>query len=94
MKQVIVFPRGQLTPKDKEKLSKGGWLAVEADDPSKVVSVIPGASVVSPDDMICAAMDAVANTPTYGSPSTRFAEQLAKRILKREQKRSDGDQQP
>jgi hypothetical protein len=84
MKQVIVFPRGQLSAKDKEKLSKAGWIAVEADDPSKVVSVVPGASTISPDDLLCAALDALTNTPAYGSPTTRFAEQLAKRVLGRE----------
>ena len=31
MKQVIVFPRGQLDPKDKERMSKAGIVAVDAD---------------------------------------------------------------
>ena len=59
MKQVIVFPRGQLTPKDKERLSKNGVVAVEADHPHLVVTVIPGASVVAGDDLLMAALTGI-----------------------------------
>lgn len=64
MKQVIVFPRGQLNSKDRERLSKAGLLAVEADDPSKVVTVIPGANKITGDDLLVAALDALAQN-TY-----------------------------
>lgn len=57
--QVIIFPRGQLSAKDKERLTKLGIVAVEADDPSKVVSVMPGAPLVSADDMLMAALAAI-----------------------------------
>jgi len=33
---VVIFPRGQLTAKDKERFTKAGVLAAEADDPSAV----------------------------------------------------------
>ena len=36
MSEVLIFPRGQLTPSDKAKLSKAGFVAVEAGDPSLV----------------------------------------------------------
>ena len=36
---VVVFPIGQLSPKDKERLTKHGILAVEAADPKNVVQL-------------------------------------------------------
>lgn len=36
---IVVFPRGQLLPKDKERLTKSGVIAVEADDPKAVVQL-------------------------------------------------------
>ena len=33
---VVVFPRGQLSPIDKERLTKNGIIAVEADNPKDV----------------------------------------------------------
>lgn len=33
---LVIFPRGQLTSKDKERLTKAGIIAVEADDPKAV----------------------------------------------------------
>jgi len=36
MKKVIIFPRFQLTAKDKERLSKAGYIAIEVDEPSAV----------------------------------------------------------
>lgn len=44
--QVLVFPRGQLKPKDRRVLAEVGVVAVEADDPSKVVACIPSAPLV------------------------------------------------
>jgi len=40
---VMIFPRGELTPKDKERLTKAGVVAVEADNPSAVVELQPSA---------------------------------------------------
>lgn len=39
-KEVIVFPRGQLSAKDKERLTKAGLIAIEADSPSSVVRIM------------------------------------------------------
>jgi hypothetical protein len=47
-KTIIVFPRGTLDAKTKEMLSKNGYLGIEADDPTKVVTVLPLAGTVSP----------------------------------------------
>jgi hypothetical protein len=40
MKQVVVFPRGQLSESDRKRLVRAGVVVVEADDPSKVVTVL------------------------------------------------------
>ncbi len=58
MKQVLIFPRGQLNAKDKERLSKSRIVAVEADDPSKVVMVAPSEGV-SADMMTMCALEAM-----------------------------------
>lgn len=83
MSQVIVFPRGQLSAKDKERLTKSGIVAVEAEDPSKVVTVLPSASIVCPDDILMAAMAGA--TYSNGSCET-FAKILHARLMKREAK--------
>lgn len=54
-KQVIVFPRGQLDAKDKERLTKAGVVAVEADDPRQVVMLLPSAPLLRADDILMAA---------------------------------------
>lgn len=60
-KQIVVFPRGQLSKNDKERMSRHGVLAIEADDPSKVVTVIPGVMLADSNDMLSAAVQTLAN---------------------------------
>ena len=67
--QVIIFPRGQLASKDKERLTKAGIIAVEADDPTRVVTVIPQASMLMGDDVLMAALDGTA-APAYQNTGT------------------------
>ena len=52
MKQVIIFPRGQLSPEDRCRLRDSGFLAVEADTPRQVVCAVHGA----PLDLFMAAL--------------------------------------
>lgn len=59
MKQVVVFPRGQLSAQDRRALARSGVCVVEADDPSKVVMVLPIASVISANDIVTAALHAL-----------------------------------
>ena len=66
MSQVIVFPRGQLTPADRAKIAEVGIVAVEADDPSSVVTVIPGAPLASSDDLVMSALAAIAGCGING----------------------------
>jgi len=80
-KQVIVFPRGSLDEKTSKKLSRAGYLAIEADDPSKVVCVLPiapSASLLKADDLTLAALQSVRESP---GGEANFGRALAARIL-------------
>jgi hypothetical protein len=59
MRQVIVFPRGQLTQADRDALIDAEIVAVEADDPAAVVTVLPGAPLAGTDDLLMAALHAI-----------------------------------
>ena len=82
MNQVIVFPRGQLSASDKQRMAKVGIIAVEADHPHEVVSVMPTASMASADDLLMSAM-AGTGASSLG-PDAMFAE-LHRRIKAKEQ---------
>jgi hypothetical protein len=56
---VLIFPRGSLQAKDRERLSRAGYVAVEADDPTKVVVTIPGAPVITDNDITSAALQSI-----------------------------------
>jgi hypothetical protein len=81
MSSVIVFPRGQLTPEDRDSLMQAGIVAVEVDDPKAVVQLVPGAPMVGADDLLMSALRAVV-TSEYGNTFTR---ELERRLLDREQ---------
>lgn len=78
MKQIVIFPRGQLTDADRRAMSKAGVLALEADDPSKVVAVIPCAPLISGDEMLIAAMTAIGSEAGATSVRIGFANELAR----------------
>lgn len=76
---VVVFPRGQLSAEDKERLSVGGVIAVEADNPSQVSMLTLGLSAsnnVWADDLFMAALKAVKE----GGEGSRFAAELFRRM--------------
>jgi hypothetical protein len=88
MKQLVIFPRGQLTAEDKKKMSKLGICAIEADDPSKVVTLVPGMHV-SGDMLAMCAMDAMAGRGGLNSCEhfrAIFAENLRLAIKARDAK--------
>ncbi|UYB51209.1 hypothetical protein OCJ37_14565 [Xanthomonas sp. AM6] len=85
MSQIVVFPRGQLSDADRAILTEAGVVAVEADDPSKVVTVLPGAPLATPNDLTMAALSAVAACP-MDSTHRRFVVELHRRIARREEK--------
>lgn len=77
MKQLVIFPKGSLSPNDKSRMAKEGILAIECDEPSRVVAVIPGAPLLSSDDLLLSAMDGLL------APVNRhcvFAESVTKRL--------------
>lgn len=64
---VVVFPRGQLSPKDKERFTKAGIIAVEADDPKAVVQLqlaqplVLSAAGLSADAFVLALLESLAD---------------------------------
>lgn len=79
---LVVFPTGSLTAKDRERLSKNGYCAVEAADPSKVVMVLPGAHLHA-DDFAMSAIEAMQSGNYDPNERSRFATALFKRIKER-----------
>lgn len=82
MKTVIIFPRGQLSDWDKDQALAAGLVVLEADDPSKVVQMIPAPPMVSADDLLMSALHAV----RFGNEGQKFVTELHTRLLKREAK--------
>jgi hypothetical protein len=64
---LVVFQRGQLTAKDKERMTKAGIVAVEADDPKQVVQLHLSAPLVTTgltgDAIVTAALTAITSQP-------------------------------
>ncbi|WP_090177477.1 hypothetical protein [Luteibacter sp. UNC138MFCol5.1] len=86
MNQVIVFPRGQLSAEDKASMREMGIAVVEADDPSKVVTVIPvapSAPVANPDDLTMALLHGL-SVSNWDEPKVLFVKELHRRMLARE----------
>ncbi len=88
IQQIVVFPRGQLSPKDKERLTKGGVCAIEADDPKAVVVIAPAATTISGDALLYSAMAAI-HAARYGETRSDFARELATRLLAQEKRESE-----
>jgi len=83
MKQVIVFPRGQLSKTDKERLTKAGVVAVEADDPAAVKMLLPSSSLVTGDDLLLAALDGINHNQYDDKPGAAMGKSLSQRIKAR-----------
>jgi len=83
MKQVIIFPRGQLTTEDRRRLRDNGFVSVEADTPHQVVVAVPGAPLATADDLFMSALAGVNGVGPYKGPETMIAE-LARRLKDRE----------
>ena len=75
---VVVYPRGQLTTRDRKALLAAGIVGIEADEPGKVVTVLPMAPSALPaasGDMAMALLHAVVD----GNEGQRFARELYRR---------------
>jgi len=79
MSQIVIFPRGQLNAKDKERLTKAGIVSVEADDPTKVVCVVPGAPMCSTNDLLMSALIGIAGDSSVAERS-RMVTELTRRL--------------
>lgn len=85
MSQIIVFPRGQLSPADRARMDEAGIVAVEADYPSSVVTVIPGVPLATPDDLAMSALAAIAGCGINGV-GMDFVKRLHARLKVRQAK--------
>ncbi|HEY8331526.1 MAG TPA: hypothetical protein VIO83_09400 [Pseudomonas sp.] len=85
MSQIIVFPRGQLSTADRKRMADAGILAVEADDPKSVVTVIPGVPLATSDDLAMSALAAIAGCNINGV-GMDFVKELHARLQVREAK--------
>lgn len=83
VKQIVIFPRGQLSQQDKRRFTEAGILAVEAEDPKSVVQVIPGAARVGADDLLMSALHALSVAPSSYS-SDKFVKELHRRLADNE----------
>lgn len=86
MKQVIVFPRGSLDAKDRRRLSSAGVVAIEADDPSKIVMLMPCAPSLTSDDLLGAAVETLSGlggSHYREHVQAEFAEALFRRVQSR-----------
>jgi len=80
MSQIIIFPRGQVTAADRKRMAEAGIVAVEADDPRSVITVVPGAPLATSDDLAMAALGAVASS-NLDSVAAEFAKALHSRLI-------------
>lgn len=82
-KQLIVFPRGQLDAKTKERMACEGYLAVEADDPQAVVTVLPLAGLTTQlggDEVVrCMAVGLLSNVNSYYAFGKAMADLISKK---------------
>lgn len=58
-KQLVLFPTGTLNPLERDRMTEQGFIAVECDDPSKVVVALPATSLLKADDVLLSALNAI-----------------------------------
>lgn len=85
MKQLVIFPTGSLSAKDKERMSKEGFLAIEAEDPTRVIIAIPSCSLVTADDVTLSALQSLLDSPNISQEHSKFTRALCQRVLGRKQ---------
>lgn len=76
MKQIIVIEPDQISAKDKEKLTKNGYIVIEAKDPSKIVFL----SEVEHVDTNTFLMSALYGLKFPDNPKSNFATELIRRM--------------
>lgn len=79
---IVAIPKGTLNAKQKELLTKKGFVVIECDDPEKI-RVINPESTVGVNDMVLSALKALtASHPT--SRQEHFVNELYKQLTDRE----------
>lgn len=73
MKQLVIFPKGTLEAKDRERLTKSGFLAIESTEPNNVILLMPSANGITSNDLLMSAMAGI------GYPD-RFVAELHRRL--------------
>lgn len=73
---IVVFPRGQLTPKDKERMTKIGVIAIEADDPSLVRVLSAEPLPVGSNAMLVVALESMCGSSGGSSVQAAFTRNL------------------
>jgi hypothetical protein len=83
-KQIMIVKPGELSSKDKEKLSKNGYMVIEHPEPDTVRIIQPFDGQVA-DDIGMAALFAVARyTETSDRPAAFFVKEFLRRLLENE----------
>lgn len=80
MKQVIIFPRGQLTSADRRILRNNDFIPIETDDPSKVMLLFPNCERLTGDIVTMSALRALTG-PHSGHERTKFATEIIAALL-------------
>jgi hypothetical protein len=81
-RQVICFPKNQLTIEQRDDLKLAGFVVIEIDDPEKVRLILPTSNLINADDLFIAALDGMNTAGSYAT--NKFVEVLRDRLLKRE----------
>lgn len=82
MKQIILFPKCSLSKAAIRKLDDAGACAIEVDDPSKIVMLMPSSAHLSGDMIIKAAVYALGNA-SFSSCREDFAKSLIKQLAEK-----------
>lgn len=91
MSRLVVFPRGQLSSKDKERFTKMGIVWAEADDPTQVREIAATTltqSVITGDGIILAALKAMAQESYGAEVRSGFVKNLYQALAAAEPQRS------
>lgn len=80
MAEVFLCERGQLNDVAKRDLRRAGIVVAEVADLARC-QFVRASEVVSPDDLLWAALDALSLQASYSSDGSKQREQLAKNLL-------------
>ena len=79
LKQIIIFPTGQLHPETRKLLKSEGAIAIEVDDPTKVITLLHVSPRLTGDILLNAALDALRGAVS-GAERQKFAESLINQL--------------